>query len=277
MTCDLHIHSNYSDGTWSVENIVDYAIKQKLTHIAISDHDTISGIKPALNYAKDKIEIIPAVEINSLYSFDSINHDLHILGYFIDINNKNLLKQLEFHRQARYRQSKKILENIASISSNLKIDIDTITDLSIGQSIGTAHLTKAILKLLPGNSLESVYAEFINSKSKYYVIRDILPTLEVIDTINKANGIAVLAHPMYLGHNLRKSLPIFKKYGLSGIEVFHPNHSNNLCKYYFDMAKEFNLLATGGSDCHGPYNEFEPSLGKISINMANLNRLKNLI
>ena len=276
MAADLHLHSNYSDGNWTVVDIINYALNKRISHIAICDHDTISGLHDAITYANSKLKIIPAVEISSRHNLPvNATLDLHILGYFIDCNNENLLNVLANQRLARYNQSKSILNNIQANHSDININIDTLTNLKLGYSIGTAHLTKAILKLRPELNLTAIWNEFISNNSNYFVQRQMLSTLEAIQIINEANGIAILAHPGHLGKTLKDILPILIKHGLAGIEVFHPSHNQYLSNYYLKLAYEYNLLVTGGSDCHGPYAEFPPSLGNILLNDNYFHKMLN--
>lgn len=145
MKTDLHIHTYYSDGVFSPEKIVDTAIDVGLQAIAITDHDNVLAYDVAQKYIKDnhlenKIEIIKGVEINTLYK----NNEVHILGYFMNTEDKDFVELLKAQQQARIKQTKEIIALLAK-KEGIKIKFENIKKLvAAGGSIGRPHIARAI-------------------------------------------------------------------------------------------------------------------------------------
>ena len=168
MKVDLHIHTSYSDGALSPEKIVDIAIDVGLGAIAITDHDNVLSHDIACEYAKDKpIEILPGVEINTLYK----GYEVHILGYFMDLNDSDFQKLIKTQQQARIKQTKEILA-LLSKKEGIKIPFENITkQVAPGGSIGRPHIAKAITNAGGTSSVIEAYNKYINDESTVYVQR----------------------------------------------------------------------------------------------------------
>ena len=252
MKTDLHIHTYYSDGVFSPEKIVDTAIDVGLQAIAITDHDNVLAYDVAQKYIKDnhlenKIEIIKGVEINTLYK----NNEVHILGYFMNTEDKDFVELLKAQQQARIKQTKEIIALLAK-KEGIKIKFEDIKKLvAPGGSIGRPHIARAITSAGGTANVMDAYAKYIHDDSPVYVQRKTVTPFDAVEIIYDAGGVPVIAHP----HDLDIAEPLIKElmnYGLRGIEAYHRNHSPACVEYFSSMAENLGLIVTGGSDFHTP-------------------------
>lgn len=264
MKIDLHIHTTYSDGVFSPEKVVDTAVDIGLDAIAITDHDNVLSYKIAKDYI-DKIMpensvkpliLIPGVEINTIYN----NYEIHILGYFMDLENSDFKKLLKVQQAARIKQTKEILKLLAK-KEGIRIDIENIKKtVAPGGSIGRPHLAKAICAAGGTASVVDAYNKYINDNSSVYVQRKTVSPHEAVEIIYDAGGIPVIAHPydVDIAESLIKDL---MNYGLRGVEAYHRKHSPAMVEYFSTIAEKYGLIMTGGSDFHAPH----PQNGNIIL------------
>ena len=258
MKIDLHIHTSYSDGAFSPKKIVDCAKDAELGAIAISDHDNVLSWGEASEYAKENgIELIPGVEINTLYK----GYEVHILGYFMDINNSDFQKLIKTQQQARIRQAKEI-SSLLKKRAGINVSFEDIKSLvAEGGSIGRPHIARAIASANGVNlSIIDAYAKYINDDSNVYVQRKTVSPHDAVEVISEAGGIPVFAHPydVDIADALTKELMNF---GLRGLEAYHRKHSPAIIEYFSTLAEKYGLIVTGGSDFHAP----NPINGNIII------------
>ncbi len=252
MKSDLHIHTLYSDGVFSPEKIVDTAIDVGLQVIALTDHDNVLSYPVAKEYLKntgraDKLEIIQGIEVNTLYK----NYEVHILGYFMDVNNSDFQNMLKLQQQARVKQTKEII-NLLSKKEGIKIKFEDIKkQVADGGSIGRPHIAKAITTAGGTSSVIEAYSKYIHDDSPVYVQRKTVSPQDAVEIIYDAGGIPVIAHPhdIDIAETLIREL---MQYGLRGIEAYHRKHSPACVEYFSSMAEELGLIVTGGSDFHAP-------------------------
>ena len=170
MKIDLHIHTTYSDGTFSPEMVVDTAVDCGLDVIALTDHDNILSHKVANDYVKKNninLEIIPGVEINTIYK----GYEVHILGYFMDTNNADFQNLMKSQQEARVKQTNEIIE-LLSKKAGIRIKFEDIKSLvAEGGSIGRPHIARAITNAGGVNNVMEAYAKYINDASNVYVQR----------------------------------------------------------------------------------------------------------
>lgn len=252
MKSDLHIHTLYSDGVFSPEKIVDTAVDVGLQAIALTDHDNVLSYQVAKDYLKqtereDKLELIRGIEVNTLYK----NYEVHILGYFMDVENSDFQNLLKNQQQARVKQTKEII-SLLSKKEGIKIKFEDIKkQVAEGGSIGRPHIAKAITNAGGTNSVIDAYAKYIHDDSPVYVQRKTVSPHDAVEIIYDAGGIPVIAHP----HDLdiaEKLIKELMQYGLRGIEAYHRKHSPACVEYFSSMAEELGLIVTGGSDFHCP-------------------------
>lgn len=245
---DLHTHTTASDGTLTPEQLVERAVFLGFDAIAVTDHDTIDGVIPACERAKDTaLTVIPGVEMGAQYA-----GEMHILGLGIDVLEPAFLSALNSLREARKDRNRLMVEKLNSLGLPV-----SWTDLCEGREasvIGRAHIAHALIENGVVPNMAQAFEKYIGEGKQAYVKRMRLTPADTIGLIAKAGGLSVLAHPVQLGmdepslYALCKSL---KGYGLSGIEAYHPMHSEAETAAYIRLAGRLDLMITGGSDFHG--------------------------
>lgn len=252
MTFDLHLHTNYSDGNWSPQELVDEAHKLGLKTIAITDHDTVDGIEPAcLQAVKYGLNIVPAVEISTSYN----GKDLHVLGYFINSEDAGFVKLLCDQKEAR-------VNHVQRLAKSAGIDPEFILNFGVKGTIGKAHIAKALVAYGVCSDLNEAYFQYLMPNGKYFQERKFVETKTAVEVLKKSGAIAVLAHPPE--KNLENILTELLEAGLAGIEAYHALFGQNT-ENLLSLARKYNLLVTGGSDCHGPYPPFAPQVGGVNL------------
>lgn len=240
---DLHIHTLHSDGSMSVGEVMDIAKHKGLDCVAITDHDTVSGVNDALLYGKQiGLKVVPGIEI-STYSVTAI----HILGYNIDHNSPALLELLQELLAQRYERACLILEKLKRF--NINIDIDKLPKENVGRS----HIAMALKEGGYVSSIQEAFDRYLGENRLAYVPSKRINPLSAVKAIKQSGGYAVIAHPLQL-HGSKKLVPLIEgllPYGLDGLEVYYPTHTNKHIATFEKIAKKYNLFMTGGSDFHG--------------------------
>jgi predicted metal-dependent phosphoesterase TrpH len=268
---DLHIHSTASDGTYTPTQIVNYAVTKGLTAVALTDHDTIDGIKEGLRAArKARIELIPGIEFSTEIGSESF----HIVGLYINHKKKELIDLTKEIGNSREIRSKKIIKKINDMNVGPEITFEEVNKLADGV-IGRPHIASVLMKKGYADSVEEVFAKYLNRDAPGYVPRFKLTPKEAIHILKKNGATPILAHPCYVARkfDLKEFLIDHQKEGLEGIEVYYPSHSPRQTKLYKKLAEELGLLMSGGSDCHGELNG-GPYIGKIKVSYELLHKIK---
>lgn len=259
---DLHIHSNYSDGRLSPEKIVDLCQTKNIKCIAITDHDTIDSQYIVNDVNIKSINIIPGLEISSQYK----DIEIHILAYFIDLENKSLKNSLNNIKYIRQERAKRIINKLNDLDIDIKFD--DISNEDYNKSIGRPHIAKILVKKGFVANTKEAFQKYLMRDRPAFVERCKIDYKEALKLISEAKGIPVLAHPgeIYRNTNIENIIKDLRVYGLKGIEVFHPSHSFKTTNSYYNLAKKYSMVITGGSDCHGAKINGEYTLGTIGIN-----------
>lgn len=274
MSVDLHLHTYYSDGSWSPKELVEKAIALKLTHIAITDHDTVAAIEPAQIVAQGRIEIIAGVEINCVMPSESGDHlDVHILGYFVDTKSKSLLDLLARQQNARNQYVSDIIKRLAQEGITLTYD-EIKSQAGIG-SIGRPHISQVMVSRGFATDKQDAFTKYLLRTSPCFVERQSVSPQEAIAAIMQAGGVASLAHPARTP-GIDEAIIKLKAHGLAAIEAYHRKHSLNTVKHYLRFAHKNNLAITGGSDCHGQSAHHEASIGQVAVPQEILMSLMDL-
>lgn len=259
---DLHTHTTFSDGTYSPEEIIKLCHKSNLKAIAITDHDTIDGIKYARDMAKElNIELIEGIE----FSADYKGIEIHVLGYFLDIENKELLSLLEDLKISRDKRNKELIKKLNDIG--LDISFEYVKSLSNGGLITKAHFGKAIVKKGYAKTMKEAFSLYLGKGKPAYVSRVLISYKDAIKYILNAGGIPVLAHPMIYklsDKDLEIAIKDLKDSGLKGIECYYPSNSLSQTNFLLSLAKKYDLKVTAGSDFHGE-NRPDVALGNIFL------------
>ncbi|MBF0510695.1 MAG: PHP domain-containing protein [Candidatus Omnitrophica bacterium] len=263
---DLHIHTNYSDSSMSVQEVVDEAIKAKLSCIAITDHDTLDGIKPALEVQGDgDLEIVPGIELSS----ELENCDIHILGYFVDYQQGPLLERLDVFLNARIERMKQMIQNLKAVGIH-NIEIEEIKAKTQSRALGRMHLARLLCEKGLVSDVKTAFEKYIGYGCPGYAPKYKQTTFEAIELIRNAGGVAVMAHPML---TLKDELiPSFVAAGLKGLEVYYPNCTPTVTQFYERIARKHGLITTGGSDAHG-VNSYT-RIGKMTVGVDVVEQLR---
>ncbi|MDO5576303.1 MAG: PHP domain-containing protein [Fibrobacter sp.] len=263
---DLHIHTVHSDGTCTVDEIMDIAYQKGLKAISITDHDCTDAYPRALELGSETgIEVISGVELSS----EIDGTDIHVLGYFIDIENQAFCKKLKEMKEARFIRAQKIVQNLNKQGIDLRFD--TVLSVAGVGAIGRPHIAAALLREELVYSFKEAFDKYIGYGLPAYVEKLKMHPKEVFDLIKGAGGIPVLAHPGVT--NVDNRIPEFIKDGLMGIEAYHSEHPASVEKHYIRIAKKYHLVNTGGSDFHSS-NHNKSEIGTPCIPYSTIDSLK---
>jgi len=241
---DLHIHTDKSDSTFTVEEVIRQASQHELSAIAITDHDSVEAVEVAKELAKPLgIEVIPGVELST----EIDEEEVHILGYFVDCNNEEFLSKLSFLRNARVERARKIIEKLNQL--NINLTMDEVMGLTGSASVGRMHIARLLYEKHYISSINEAFWKFLGRGKHAYIKKYLMSPEDAIILIRSLGGIPVLAHPQIL--NRDEMIPKMAESGLQGIEVYHTDHTPAGVNKYLKIADKHNLLVTGGSDCHG--------------------------
>ena len=262
MKADLHIHTTASDGRYTPTEILRQAREAGLRYIAITDHDTVDGLlllEQQENLAPDDaLTLIPGIE----FSTDLPGHEVHILGYHIDIHQPELSEQLTLLTQSRRTRTRRIVEKLVALGFD--ITYQEVLDIAgAATSIGRAQISKTLVAKGYFPTVGDVFEKLLATGGPAYVPHDKLSPASVIALIKKAGGVAVLAHPGLVGDN-QVVLAVIQA-GIDGLEVYHPRHDAEQIEQYLALARRHRLLVTGGSDFHGIPGRFPETLGIVAV------------
>ncbi|MGI6367879.1 MAG: PHP domain-containing protein [Anaerolineae bacterium] len=256
MSCvDLHIHSSASDGTIDPREIVTMAQAQGLETIALTDHDTVAGLAAAREQAAvSGIRVIPGLEISA----DEDGVQAHILGYGIDPEDPALVASLERFAQARLERVRSILERLDALG--IALPAEQLCGPAAGCAVGRPHVARLLLQEGHVSSLSEAFERFLSHRQAAYVPRPKVSMRDAIAMIHAAGGLAVLAHPWSITWLIE---PLVEQ-GLDGLEVFYRDYDACQQGRLARLAQEHGLVATGGSDYHGPEG-IKSTLGSVHV------------
>ncbi|WP_085023953.1 PHP domain-containing protein [Anaerovibrio sp. JC8] len=261
MSSDLHMHTTSSDGRLTPEELVDAAKAAGLNYIAITDHDTVDGICQLYEaglYPAKGIKIIPGIEFSAHHEI----HEIHILGYNIDIYDKVLADRLNDVVEARWLRFSTIVQKLQELEYDIS-EADVLEIAGDSTSISRSHIAQALMKKGFFGSVKESFDKVLGKGQPAYVSHFLLEPEEIIDLIKQSGGIPVLAHPKLI-HDDELVEELLKK-GIEGVEAIYPKHSPEDTQRYIDMANKYNLMITGGSDFHGIPGRLPKNLGEFVI------------
>ena len=263
---DLHLHTNFSDGTFSPEELVLQAQKSGLACIAVTDHDSVEGCaRAAAACAAVKMEFIPGTELTAEHD----DTELHVLGYFLNTHNEKLLAEIARFQAVRQNRIHEMVARINELGTPL--EVESVFALANCKSPGRPHVARAMVKAGFVKNLDEAFERFLKKGRPAWVPKSRVSALEAIDLVHQAGGLAVMAHP---GLNRTDSIiPHLVEAGLDGIECFHTKHSTAMSERYLEIADKYHLLVTGGSDCHG-FSKGKPLIGTVKLPYEHVEKME---
>lgn len=274
---DLHTHTSISDGSMSPIELVRYAKEKGLSAIAITDHDSIDGIRDAIEEGEALgVEVVAGIEIS--VDFDT---EMHILGYFFGNSYEKVNNQLAHLINSREERNIKIIEKLRQLGMN--ICMEDIQQKTCGKVVGRVHIAKALEKKGYVKNIKDAFDRYLAYGKAAYISKNQITPKEGIQLIRNANGIPVLAHPGTLKLSfsaLDKTLTELTSYGLLGIEAHYVDNTQSDTMNFLRLAIKHNLLVTGGSDFHGdhkPKIDLGKGYGNLFLSYDLLKNMKMLI
>ena len=274
---DFHTHSTCSDGTLTPKELVNHAKKSGLSAFALTDHDSVDGIKEAKEEAERiGIEFIPGIEFSA-----AENTETHIIGLFINPENETLLKTIEKLKGSRKRR----MEEICFKLRNLGMDIthDEALEIAGGNFVGRAHIAKLMVEKGYCETIKECFEKYIGLGKPAYAEKNELSAVEAVKAIRATGGLAFLAHLNQTGYSLEQLEELLlklKSAGLNGIEGYYPEYTAEQISDYRALAEKLSLCFSGGSDYHAamkPHIQIGVGTGDLSIPYFVLQNMKNIL
>jgi predicted metal-dependent phosphoesterase TrpH len=265
---DLHIHSTASDGRLAPAAIVNKATEIGLKVISITDHDSIDGIKSALEAAKNfpDLTFIPGVEIST----DLADGEAHILGYFIDYGSPRLEKELVRFRDSRLGRAERMVAKLGELG--IDIDWARVQEIAGDGAIGRPHIAQAMLEKGYIKKFEEAFDKYIGHGGPAYVEREKVTPEEAVTLVLRAKGLPVLAHPFTVKDPEAMVISL-KAVGLIGIEAYYKDNTPEETETTLELAQKYDLIPTGGTDYHGIGTSNEVMMGGVEVPMEAAERL----
>ena len=262
---DLHLHTFFSDGTFTPEELAGRASRLGFAAIALTDHDTVEGCeRAAAACAALQMEFIPGTELTAEHQ----DTEVHILAYLVDIQNQRLLERIAEFQSVRQNR---IHEMVAAFNRlGIPLRAESVFTLADCKSPGRPHVARALVKEKLIGNLDEAFEKYLKKGRPAWVPKTKMSALEAVELIHRAGGLAVMAHP---GLNRTDDIiPDLVAAGLDGIECFHTKHSTVMSERYLEIAEKHGLLVTGGSDCHG-FSKKQPLIGGVKLPYEHVEKL----
>ncbi len=246
---DLHTHSLYSDGSDTPEQLVRLAQKAGLSAIALTDHDTIRGVKHAIEAAEGSdLEVIPGIELSTFYK----RGEVHIVGLFVDCDNKEFLKELNHISFIREERNRKMCAKLNIMG--VDIDYDNLIEIYGSKTITRSHIADYMVNNGIINDRKEAFDKYIGSGCPAHIRWEKITAKHGIDLIKSVGGVPILAHPVaykLTNSELEELIYYLKMNGLEGMEVYYSTNSASFTDRSLHLTRKYGLLASGGSDYHG--------------------------
>jgi predicted metal-dependent phosphoesterase TrpH len=264
---DLHLHTFFSDGTFTPEELAGHGARLGFAALALTDHDSVEGCaRMAAACAAAGIEFIVGAELTAEHA----DTEVHILGYFLDPENRTLLEKIAGFQAVRQNR---IREMVAALNQvGVPLQVESVFALANCQSPGRPHVARALVKEKLIGNLDEAFEKYLKKGRPAWVPKTKMSALEGVGLIHQAGGLAVMAHPGL--NRTDEIIPDLVDAGLDGIECFHTKHSTAMSERYLEIADKFHLLVTGGSDCHG-FSKGKPLIGGVKLPYEHVEKMKD--
>ncbi len=273
---DLHTHTTASDGSMTPTELIRHAFDKGLAAVAVTDHDTVSGVAQALEEGdRLGIEVIAGVEISVDFSTE-----MHLLGYFLDGHCEPILKTLEELRERREERNPRIVNKLNELGFD--ITMEEVNGNAGGGNTGRPHIARVMIEKGYVKSMDEAFEKYLGAGRPAYFKKDKLLPREGIAEITRSGGIPVLAHPFFIGlpyGQLDQLVGVLAGYGLKGIEAYYSWHTEEQTSSLLRIARKHGLLVTGGSDFHGSFKpdiEIGTGTGSLKVPYSLLEALKQM-
>ena len=268
MFADLHLHTHFSDGTYSPEELAGHARNYGLRAVALTDHDTVAGC-PRMQAACERlgVEFIPAAELTAEHE----GHEIHIIAYYVETEHPRLLIEMARFQAVRQNRIREMVTRLNTIG--IPLEAESVFRLANCQSPGRPHVARALVQAGWCASLDEAFERFLKKHRPAWVPKFKMSALEAIQLIHEAGGLAVMAHPGL--SRTDEIIPILVAAGLDGLECYHTKHPPSAAAHYVEMAARHGLLITGGSDCHG-LSKGKPLIGSVRLPYEHVVKLRAL-
>lgn len=255
---DFHLHSNVSDGVLSPSELVRSAASNGVQKIALTDHDSTDGLAEAAITAETlELQLLCGIELSVLHD----NVDTHILGYGFEKTFKPLQEYLEEQRAGRYSRMQRILKTLSE--NGIMISEDEVLKIAGTGSIGRPHIAQALITSGYVSSIQEAFDKWLGNGKPADIKRQRLLPAEAIALIHEAEGLAFIAHPIFLGANYETLVHELAVMGLDGLETYYKHYGSETITKHEQLGLELALILSGGSDYHGLGNPDDREIGDI--------------
>jgi predicted metal-dependent phosphoesterase TrpH len=245
---DLHTHSTTSDGLLAPSQLLRQAHEAGLDLIALTDHDSTDGVFEATETGtQEGVQVIPGVEVNT--TLPDRRGEAHVLGYYVDMADTRFQENLRFIREARVRRAEQMVERLRA--QGFDVTWERVRELAKG-TVGRPHIALALMERGYASSIADAFDKYISPGKPAYVPRYKLSPQDAVRLIRAAGGVPVLAHPGGIAELSEQVLPDLTQIGLLGLECYYGDYDEATVSRLAGVAAQFGLIATGGSDYHGP-------------------------
>lgn len=268
---DLHTHTTASDGLRTPPDLVACAVAAGVTVLSVTDHDTVAGCAPAAAACLTAgVEFVPGIEITAARD----EADVHVLGYFIELQSPPLLRFLSEQRVRRIERARRMIERLARFG--IVLNADEILQPAIetdARSVGRPWIARALVRDGHVATTNEAFDRWLGRGRPAFVPREGTPAEQVFVSIHEAGGVASLAHPGLLGRD--EWIPALAEAGLDGLEAYHSEHNPEQTRHYLSLASGLGLVVSGGSDYHADESHGATLLGTVSLPRDAYDRLKS--
>lgn len=268
---DLHTHTTCSDGELEPAELVEAAARRGLRVLAITDHDTLAGWDAARTAeASGSVELVPGVELSVTVG----DQEVHLLGYGFDPAHAGLRSHVAWFVEARYERAQQMVDNLQALGMGVTLeDVQHAADGA--EALGRPHVAMALTAAGHVDSYQDAFDQYLAHDGPAFAAKPSFPARDALDLLHDAGGIGVLAHP---GHwTSGRLLHQLDRAGLDGIEVWHPSHDASLVAYYERLARDYDLVATGGSDYHGHRPNDDEQFGTRGLTRPAWRRVREVV